>query len=70
MRVQSFIQKCHNCVINKVSSVGQPARARDVRNRRAGRDSGISAWKKEGWDEDAGVCRRSRGAASELPSPR
>ena len=30
MRVWSFIQKCHNRVINKVSTVGQPARARDV----------------------------------------
>lgn len=30
VRVWSFIQKCHNRVINKVSTVGQPARARDV----------------------------------------
>lgn len=30
MRVWSFIQKCHNRVIYKVSTVGQPARARDV----------------------------------------
>lgn len=46
VRVQSFIQKCHNCVINKVSTLGQSARARDV-GTKAGRRRGREERKKK-----------------------
>lgn len=74
MRVWSFIQKCHNRVINKVSTVGQPARARDVRNKTVREGAERNRKKKRSnreWkiDRDADVCQKRRGAVSELSGP-
>lgn len=77
--VCSFIQKCHNSVINKESTVGQPGRTRDIRNRTVGREGERARGsrrkkKKRGNREkktnrDADVCQRRRGAVSELSGP-